>query len=201
MVKKIKVKSYANFRKQVGKFYNSARKNVSLRAGYKALLNFEKKWDKATKSKNLNYAKLEVFSLSQLKKMGFTDKAIYNKLNAYYRKEGRQLTLDITDTKKFSKTIIDVHKGRVREGKKIPITFRTKEKDNYNNLKKFARQLGTNSTANKILQQYNRGEISWWGLNSVMHSYANNITMYEDESTLNNAEIDYLIKDYNDGDI
>lgn len=192
---KRKTNSYLRFKRQASSFYSSARRSLSLRAGIKALANFELKYQKATKSKNLNYAKLEVFSLSQLRKMGFTDKTIYNKLNNYYRKEGRQLMLDISDNKSFTKAIRSLKTRRLYSSRVIPTTERSKEKLAYTKLKQIADRTSKDSFANQILSDYQKGYVNAYQLRATMSKFTSNAGQYLEPDDLD--KVTYIIEGYN----
>ncbi len=200
MTRRKRINSYANFRRQASSFYSSARKNVSVRAGIKALANFEKLFNKATKSKNLNYAKLEVFSLSQLRKMGYTDKAIYNKLNNYYRSKGKQLMLDVGDNKSFTKAIRSIKKSKtganLYSGRVIPKTEKSKEKMAYTILRKVANTTSKDSFANRVLDDYQKGYYNAYQLRSLVSNFTASAGSYFEGEDLN--KVTYIIKGYND---
>ena len=146
-------------------------------------------------AKRLTYLELRNTSYKKLLKK-YSVKTIYKKLNNFYRSEGRQLTLDIKDTKKLSKTISDLNKGRVRQGKVIPKTARKLEKSNYQNLRTIAKELGADSFAAKMLGNYERGEMAWYQLDKAMHNYTADVGAYEGDITIN-EKVSYIVSGYN----
>lgn len=186
---------------QINKYANNLLKRYSLKQGVKgiskAMQVYLNKIEKARKSTTLTYAKLEVFNYSDLKKMGYTNKAIYNKLNAYYRKEGRQLMLDKTDTKSMSKIIRKLKKGgKLISSRIIVKTERSKEKLAYKTLKQITNKLGDDNFAGRLLDDYQKGYINAYQLNASVSKFTSNAGNYFQENDLN--KITYIVNDYND---
>lgn len=185
---------------KINRYANNLLKKYSLKGGISKLskvsIDYFKKIERAKKSTTLTYAKLEVFSLSQLRKMGYSDKSIYNKLNNYYRKEGRQLMLDKQDDKSFSRAIRGVKKGRLYSGRVIVKTERNREKLAYNKLKKIAEKTSKDSFANQVLDSYQKGYMNSYQLNTTMSKFTANAGAYLEKDDLD--KVTYLINGYND---
>lgn len=195
IVARKKIKTKIKLLSTSSSFYRNATRRLSISGGIKRLAEFETKFARATKSKSLTYSKLEVFSLSQLKKMGYSTKSIYNKLNSYYRKEGRQLMLDKTDEKSFTRAIRDLKKGKLYSSRVIVKTERSREKLAYNKLKKIAEKTSSDSFANQVLDSYQKGYMNSYQLNTTMSKFTANAGAYLEPDDLD--KVTYIIQDYN----
>lgn len=127
----------------------------------------------------LTYAILKTKSYSQLKRMGATDKQIQAKVSAFYLKEGRQLIVNERAGQTLSKALSGIKKGNVRQGVDIHRTAKKDLKDNLKNLRTVRGILGKESFANKLITQYERGELSVFQLKWAAKRYASMPESYE----------------------
>lgn len=135
-------------------------------------------------------------SYSALKKAGATDNQIRKTLSKYYLKEGRQLIINESKGQTLSKALIDLKKGRVRQGVVIPKTAITNLKNDIKNLQKLNKYFGKDSFAGKLLNKYERGEMNAVALHNSMYSYVNNLAEYEDKA-INNSNIEIIVDNFN----
>lgn len=137
-------------------------------------------------SKYLKYADLFNFSKSELLKAGFSEKRILNKLSKFYLKEGRQLIINDSTGETLARALRELKKGRVRQGVTIPKTAITQLKQDLSNLTKLTKKLGIDSLANKLLKEYEKGELNFSQLHNSLSKYVNNIEEYVNKDILNN---------------
>ena len=141
-------------------------------------------------SKYLKYADLFNFSKSELLKAGFSEKQILNKLSKFYLKEGWQLIINENTGQTLSRALRELKKGRLSQGTLIPKTARTQLKRDLSNLTKLTKKLGNDSLANRLLKEYEKGEINFSQLHNSLHSYVNNIEQYVNKDILiNNTQL------------
>lgn len=150
---------------------------------------------KATR-KVLKYADLYKYSFSTLKKMGFSEKVITNKLRRFYLNEGRQLILNPEMGQTVSSALRKLKYGRLTQGVLIPKTARTNLKNDIKSLEKLEKYFGNNSFANKLLTSYRKGEMNFAQLHNSVQRFTNNIEQYEDKNVTSD-EINLIIDSYN----
>ena len=143
----------------------------------------------------LTYELLKTLSLSKLKRMGFSEKQILNKLSKLYLKEQRQLIINENTGQTLSKALRLLKKGKVSQGNWIQKTAVTNLKNDVSNLEKLSKYFGKDSFASKMLNQYQRGEINVYRLHNAMYSYVNNIAEYEGKE-ITSSKIFAIIDNY-----
>lgn len=137
-------------------------------------------------SKYLKYADLFNFSKSELLKAGFSEKRILNKLSKFYLKEGRHLIINENTGQTLARALRELKKGRVSQGTLIPKTARAQLKQDLSNLTKLTKKLGNDSLANKLLKEYEKGELNFSQLHNSLSKYVNNIEEYINKDILTN---------------
>ena len=127
----------------------------------------------------LTYELLKTLSLSKLKRMGFSEKQILNKLSKLYLKEQRQLIVNENTKNTLSNALRKLKRGKYDQGVYIQKTAISNLKNDVKNLNNLSKYFGEDSFATKLLNQYQRGEINVYRLHNAMYSYVNNISEYE----------------------
>ena len=144
----------------------------------------------------LTYDLLKTLSLSKLKRMGFSEKQILNKLSKLYLKEQRQLIINENTGQTLSNALRLLKKGKVSQGNWIQTTALSNLKNDVKNLNNLSKYFGKDSFASKLLNQYQRGEINVYRLHNSMYSYVNNLQEYESKD-ITNSKIQALVDNYN----
>ena len=127
----------------------------------------------------LTYELLKTLSLSKLKRMGFSEKQIINKLSKLYLREQRQLIINENTKNTLSNALRKLKRGKYDQGIWIQKTAISNLKNDIKNLNTLSKYFGKDSFASKLLNQYQRGEINVYRLHNAMYSYVNNIAEYE----------------------
>ena len=127
----------------------------------------------------LTYELLKTLSLSKLKRMGFSEKQILNKLSKLYLKEQRQLIVNENTKNTLSNALRKLKRGKYDQGVWIQKTAVTNLKNDVKNLNNLSKYFGKDSFASKLLNQYQRGEINVYRLHNAMYTYVNNLQEYE----------------------
>ena len=143
----------------------------------------------------LTYELLKTLSLSKLKKMGFSEKQILNKLSKLYLREQRQLIVNENTKNTLSNALRKLKRGKYDQGVWIQKTAVTNLKNDVSNLEKLSKYFGKDSFASKMLNQYQRGEINVYRLHNAMYSYVNNINEYEGKE-ITSSKIFAIIDNY-----
>ena len=144
----------------------------------------------------LTYELLKTLSLSKLKRMGFSEKQILNKLSKLYLREQRQLIINENTKNTLSNALRKLKRGKYDQGVWIQKTAVTNLKNDISNLEKLSKYFGEDSLSTKLLNQYQRGEINVYRLHNSMYSYVNNLQEYESKDITNN-KIQALVDNYN----
>ena len=143
----------------------------------------------------LTYDLLKTLSLSKLKKMGFSEKQILNKLSKLYLREQRQLIVNENTKNTLSNALRKLKRGKYDQGVWIQKTAVTNLKNDVKNLNNLSKYFGKDSFASKLLNQYQRGEINVYRLHNAMYSYVNNINEYEGKE-ITSSKIFAIIDNY-----
>ena len=144
----------------------------------------------------LTYDLLKTLSLSKLKRMGFSEKQILNKLSKLYLREQRQLIINENTKNTLSNALRKLKRGKYDQGVWIQKTAVTNLKNDISNLEKLSKYFGEDSLSTKLLNQYQRGEINVYRLHNSMYSYVNNLQEYESKD-ITNSKIQALVDNYN----
>ena len=144
----------------------------------------------------LTYDLLKTLSISKLKRMGFSEKQILNKLSKLYLKEQRQLIINENTKNTLSNALRKLKRGKYDQGVWIQKTAVTNLKNDISNLEKLSKYFGEDSLSTKLLNQYQRGEINVYRLHNSMYSYVNNLQEYESKD-ITNSKIQALVDNYN----
>ena len=143
----------------------------------------------------LTYELLKTLSLSKLKRMGFSEKQILNKLSKLYLKEQRQLIVNENTGQTLSNALRKLKRGKYDQGVWIQTTALSNLKNDVKNLNNLSKYFGKDSFASKLLNQYQRGEINVYRLHNSMYSYVNNLQEYESKD-ITNSKIQALVDNY-----
>ena len=143
----------------------------------------------------LTYDLLKTLSLSKLKRMGFNEKQILNKLSKLYLREQRQLIINANTGQTLSKALRLLKKGKVSQGNWIQTAAWSNLKDDIKKLNKLSKYFGKDSFASKLLNQYQRGEINVYRLHNSMYTYVNNLSEYEGKE-ITSSKIFAIIDNY-----
>ena len=143
----------------------------------------------------LTYDLLKTLSLSKLKKMGFSEKQILNKLSKLYLREQRQLIINENTKNTLSNALRKLKRGKYDQGVWIQKTAVTNLKNDVKNLNNLSKYFGKDSFASKLLNQYQRGEINVYRLHNAMYTYVNNLSEYEGKE-ITSSKIFAIIDNY-----
>lgn len=143
----------------------------------------------------LTYDMLKKYSYKELIKKGFSESTILSKVSDYYLKNQRILTINNLEGKTLSRALKLLKRGNVSQGVWIEKTQYDITKLDVRALKKISKSIGKDSFANKILTEFQNGEINPYQLNHILHSYASNPSQYESANKVDTVEL--LVKDYN----
>ena len=146
-------------------------------------------------SGRLTYELLKTLSLSKLKRMGFSEKQILNKLSKLYLREQRQLIINENTKNTLSNALRKLKRGKYDQGVYIQKTAVSNLKNDVKNLNNLSKYFGEDSFASKLLNQYQRGEINVYRLHNAMYSYVNNIAEYEGKE-ITDSKIFAIIDNY-----
>ena len=144
----------------------------------------------------LTYDLLKTLSLSKLKRMGFSEKQILNKLSKLYLKEQRQLIINENTKNTLSNALRKLKRGKYDQGVWIHKTAISNLKNDIKNLNNLSKYFGKDSFASKLLNEYQRGEINVYRLHNAMYTYVNNLSEYESKGITSN-NIFTIIDNYN----
>lgn len=143
----------------------------------------------------ITYKDLETKSYSQLIKEGATKDQILSKVSNYYLKEQRVLTINEKEGKTLSRAIKLLKRGNVSQGTWIHDTMIDTTKNDIKLLKQISRIQKGEGFASKILKQFQNGESNPYQIHNILHKYASNPEMYEENHI---DEIELLVEGYND---
>ena len=143
----------------------------------------------------LTYELLKTLSLSKLKRMGFSEKQILNKLSKLYLREQRQLIVNENTKNTLSNALRKLKRGKYDQGVWIQKTAVTNLKNDVSNLNNLSKYFGKDSFASKLLNQYQRGEINVYRLHNAMYTYVNNLSEYEGKE-ITSSKIFAIIDNY-----
>lgn len=143
----------------------------------------------------LTYELLKTLSLSKLKRMGFSEKQILNKLSKLYLREQRQLIVNENTKNTLSNALRKLKRGKYDQGVYIQKTAVSNLKNDVKNLNTLSKYFGKDSFASKLLDQYQRGEINVYRLHNAMYSYVNNISEYEGKE-ITSSKIFAIVDNY-----
>lgn len=143
----------------------------------------------------LTYELLKTLSLSKLKRMGFSEKQILNKLSKLYLREQRQLIINENTKNTLSNALRKLKRGKYDQGVYIQKTAVSNLKNDVKNLNTLSKYFGKDSFASKLLDQYQRGEINVYRLHNAMYSYVNNISEYEGKE-ITSSKIFAIVDNY-----
>ena len=143
----------------------------------------------------LTYELLKTLSLSKLKRMGFSEKQILNKLSKLYLREQRQLIINENTKNTLSNALRKLKRGKYDQGIWIQKTAVTNLKNDISNLEKLSKYFGEDSLSTKLLNQYQRGEINVYRLHNSMYTYVNNLSEYEGKE-ITSSKIFAIIDNY-----
>ena len=143
----------------------------------------------------LTYELLKTLSLSKLKRMGFSEKQILNKLSKLYLREQRQLIINENTKNTLSNALRKLKRGKYDQGIWIQKTAVTNLKNDVKNLNNLSKYFGKDSFASKLLNQYQRGEINVYRLHNAMYTYVNNLSEYEGKE-ITSSKIFAIIDNY-----
>lgn len=143
----------------------------------------------------VTYKDLETKSYSTLIKEGATKEQLLNKVSNYYLKEQRVLTINEKEGKTLSRAIKLLKRGNVSQGTWIHDTQIDQTRTDVSFLKKASKITKGKGFASKILNEFQTGQINPYQLNHIMHSYAQNPAMYEEQENV--EEIELLVEGYN----
>ena len=111
----------------------------------------------------------------------YVNRKIKGKLSDYYLyKEQKQLLLGEDDAKEIIKALNQFRKGRMyKNTKDISKYSLSHAKEDIKSLKRLAKYFGKNSTANKILDDYQKGFNNIYQMNARLQKYVANYEKYE----------------------